>query len=95
MRVPVLKTVANPPKLLLAPFMLGIGNFVVQAALLVISLGFDVNPLLFLATIAIGHILMIILGSKDQHLAKILVSSGKFSKKSLNIYKCKGNKLAP
>ena len=94
MRVPVLKTVANPPKLLFAPFMLGLANFATQVPLMAMSLAFGTNPLWFMITIAIGHIIMIILGSKDPHLAKILISSGKF-RKSVNIYRCKGNKLAP
>jgi len=94
MRVPVLKTVANPPKMLLAPFMLGAANFATQVPLLVMGLAFDVNPLWFLVTILIGHIVMIALGAKDQHLARILISAGKF-RKTVNIYKCKGNKLAP
>jgi len=94
MRVPVLKTVANPPKLLLAPFMLGIANFTTQVPLLVMGLAFDLNPLWFMVSILIGHIVMVILGSKDQHLARILVSAGRF-RKSVNIYRCKGNKLAP
>ena len=94
MRVPVLKTVANPPKMLLAPFMLGVANFATQVPLLVMGLAFDMNPLWFMVSIFIGHICMIVLGTKDQHLSKILVSAGKF-RKSINIYKCKGNKLAP
>ena len=57
MREPILRAVAMPPRIFLAPFIPAMANFVIQAAWMFILIGmFNVNPLVSLITILLGHI---------------------------------------
>ena len=97
MREPILKAVCMPPRLFLAPFTLAIGNFVVQVALMFICLAFwEMNPLYTLISVVVVHILLIMAGTREPHLAHILQAGGLNGPATThNIYKSKGVKLAP
>ena len=97
MREPILKAVSMPPRLFLAPFTLAMANFVVQVALMFMFLGFfEVNPLFTLISVVIVHILLIMAGTREPHLAHMLQAWGlNGPATSQNIYKSKGVKLAP
>jgi len=55
----------------------------------------NMNPLIFIATTALGHIAVIALGAKDPHMSTMIQAFGQSRHISTNLYKCKGNKFAP
>ncbi len=96
MRELVLKAVANPPKILWGPFLPVLLNIGLQFPLMFIAIGvFDVNPLMFLVSIAVAHIFIIGLGAKEPHLSTMLQAFGQTHKTTTNLYKAKGMKFAP
>ena len=97
MRAPILKAVAMPPRIFLAPFVLAMANFTIQAAWMFILIGaFGVNPLVSLTTIVLGHFALVIAGTREPHLSRMLQAWGKNGPAiSHNIYKSRGVKLAP
>lgn len=97
MRAPILKAVAMPPRIFLAPFVPAMANFVVQAAWMFILIGaFNVNPLVSLTTILLVHIFLVIAGTREPHLSHMMQAWGMNGPaRSHNIYKSKGVKLAP
>lgn len=96
MRELVLKAVANPPKILWGPFLPVLLNIGLQFPLMFIAIGvFDVNPLMFLVSIAVAHIVIIGLGAKEPHLSTMLQAFGQTHKTTTNLYKAKGMKFAP
>ena len=97
MREPILRAVAMPPRIFLAPFIPAMANFVIQGAIMFMLIGlFDINPLLSLITILIGHVLLIIAGTREPHLSHMCQAWGMNGPAtSHNIYKERGVKLAP
>ncbi len=97
MREPILKAVSMPPRIFLAPFVPAMANFVMQAAWMFIMIGmFSVNPLIFIGTILLVHIFLIITGTREPHMSKMMQAWGVCGPAtSHNIYKDKGVKLAP
>ena len=96
MREPVLKAIAMPPRLFWAPFLPAAANLAVQFPIMFIGLGvFGMNPLIFIFPIIIAHLFLANYGAKEPHLSAMMKSRGRFSGGSVNIYKCKGTKLAP
>lgn len=97
MREPILKAVAMPPRIFLAPFVPAMANFVIQAAWMFILLGmFDVNPLVSLTTILLGHVFLIVAGTHEPHLSHMLQAWGKSGPNiTHSIYRSRGVKLAP
>ena len=97
MREPILKAVAMPPRLFLAPFALAGANMAMQFAWMFVLLGiFDVSPLWTLITLLLAHFLLIIAGAREPHLSRMLEAWGKNGPMSShNIYKSRGVKLAP
>ena len=97
MRAPILRAVAMPPRIFMAPFVLAMANFTIQAAWMFILIGvFGINPLLSLTTIVLGHVFLVIAGTREPHLSKMLQAWGMNGPAtSRNIYKSKGVKLAP
>ena len=92
----ILKAVANPPKILWGPFLPTMLNVGLQFPLMFMSMGtFDVNPLIFMLSIVAGHILVVILGTKDPHLSAMIQAYGQSRKVSNNLYKEKGDKFVP
>ena len=96
MREMILKAVANPPKILWGPFLPTLLNLGVQFQLMFMCMGvFKSNPLIFMVTIALGHIFMIFLGNKEPHISSMIQAFGQCRRVSNNLYKEKGNKFAP
>lgn len=96
MRVPILKAVASPPRLLFAPFVIAMANLGVQFPIMFMCIGLgEFNPLLFMVTILLGHIVIIFWGTKEPHISTMTKAFGPMAKASMNLYKCKGNKFAP
>lgn len=97
MREPILKAVAMPPRLFMAPFVLAMANFVVQVAWMFLLIAFfDVNPLVSLISVVFVHILLIIAGTKEPHLSHMLQAWGTNGPAiTHSIYKSRGVKLSP
>ena len=55
----------------------------------------DINPLLFMVSIVVGHIVSVAIGVKEPHISAMIQAYGQTAKKSNNLYKEKGNKFAP
>lgn len=92
----ILKAVANPPKILWGPFLPTLLNLGIQFPIMFMSMGiWNLNPIFFIATIAIGHIIVIGMGVKDPHISTMIQAYGQSRFVSNNLYKCKGNKFAP
>lgn len=96
MREPILKAVANPPKILFGPFLPALVNLGLQFPFMFISVGvFDINPLIFVITIVIVHTVIILWGAKEPHISTMIQAFGQTYMKTTNLYKEKGNKFAP
>ena len=94
MREPVLKAVAAPKKFLWAPFELGAANIALQLTFMVMYIGIvQSNPMYFIPSILIGHIILVIYGAKEPHLASLLKAFGRYHHISRNMYSSKGTKL--
>lgn len=92
----ILKAVANPPKILWGPFLPVLLNIGVQFPLMFMAIGvFNMNPILFLASVAITHIFIVSLGIKEPHLSTMIPAFGQTNKATTNLYKAKGKKFAP
>ena len=96
MKEPILKAVANPPKILGGPFLPVLLNFGLQFPLMFIFIGsFNMNPLIFIMLIVFGHIAIIAIGAKEPHIGNMIQAFGQSNKTSTNLYRTKGNKFAP
>ncbi len=96
MREMILKAVANPPKILWGPFLPTLMNLGLQFPLMFICMGiWNINPIFFMGSIALGHIFVVYMGQKDPHISTMIMAFGQSRHISNNIYKSKGNKFAP
>ena len=96
MREGILKAVANPPRILWGPFLPVMINFGVQFPIMFMFMGtWDINPLWFMISIVVGHIVSVAIGVKEPHISAMIQAYGQTAKKSNNLYKEKGNKFAP
>lgn len=75
------------------PTMLNMG---IQFPIMFMFLGtFNINPLVFMCTLVIGHVICIAVGVKEPHISAMIQAYGQTAKTSHNLYKEKGNKFAP
>ena len=96
MRDIILKAVANPPKLFWAPVLPAALNAGVQIPFMFMAIGmWQINPLIFIVSIVLGHMFIIGLGAKDPHLSGMLQAFGTTNLSSTNLYREKGNKFEP
>ena len=96
MREQVLKAVAMPPKILWGPFLPVLLNLGVQFPIMFVSMGaFEINPIMFLASILLGHGAIVLWGAKEPHISSMIQSFGQTYRVSKNLYKVKGNKFVP
>lgn len=96
MKEPILKAVANPPKILWAPFLPSMLNIGMQFPFMFMAIGmFNMNPLIFMISIVAGHLVCIAWGAKEPHLSAMVQAWGQANKTSTNLYKEKGNKFEP
>ena len=96
MREEILKAVAQPPKVLWAPMVPSIINLGVQFPVMFMAIGVaDANPLFFVLTIIMSHIMLIYAGIREPHLSTMLQAFGQTYKKTTNLYAVKGTKYEP
>ncbi len=96
MREIILKAVANPPKILWGPFLPTMLNMGIQFPIMFMFLGtLDVNPLFFMISLVVGHVICVAIGVKEPHISAMIQAYGQSAKTSVNLYKEKGNKFAP
>mgnify|MGYP006916030725 CR=1 FL=1 len=96
MREPILKAVANPPKILWGPYLPVLLNLGLQFPMMFAGLGlFEVNPLIFVATIGLAHAGIVMWGAKEPHISNMIQAFGTTFRTTNNLYKEKGNKFAP
>lgn len=95
MKEPILRAVAMPPRLFWAPMAPAGANLGVQLPMALFVQAFGaMNPLWFVVTIALVHIIIVILGVKEPHLSKMMESQGKFMISYKSMYSHKGRHLA-
>lgn len=96
MRDMVLKAVAQPPKIFWGPVLPVVLNMGLQFPMMFMAMGiWNVNPLMFIISILIGHAIVVAAGAKDPHLSAMIQAFGQTNKVSTNIYSEKGNKFEP
>lgn len=96
MRDIILKAVANPPKLFWGPVLPTAINAGLQMPFMFMAIGmWDVNPLVFICTIVLGHLVVVALGAKDPHLSSMLQAFGLTNISTQNLYRVKGHKFEP
>ena len=97
MRETILKAVAMPPRIFWAPAILFLVNFAVQVALMFVAMGvLDANPLWFVFSFFIVHLIIVVYGAKDPHLSHLLLAWGKSGPTTTkNVYSSRGTKFAP
>ena len=96
MREVILKAVANPPKILWGPFLPVMVNMGIQFPMMFMFLGtFNINPLWFMASIILGHIVCIAMGAREPHISAMIQAYGQSANKTNNLYTVQGNKFAP
>lgn len=96
MRDMILKAVANPPKLFWGPVLPTAINAGLQIPFMFMSVGiWQVNPLIFIITIVLGHLVVVALGTKDPHLSGMIQAFGNTNIVTTNLYKVKGRKFEP
>ena len=96
MREGILKAVANPPKILWGPFLPTLIKFALQFPIMFMAIGvIGANTIIFLATIFIGHSIVVIYGVKEPHMSAMIQAFGQTRMVTKNLYKVKGNKFEP
>ncbi len=82
----ILQSVANPKMFLWAPFELAIMNIILAVAFMLICVAvINVTPFFSMIPLVGGHIALVILGARDQHLFTIVRSMGVYPKNRKNI----------
>lgn len=96
MRDIILKAVANPPKLFWAPVLPAALNAGLQMPFMFIAMGlWNANPLMFVISLVLGHLIAMALGAKDPHLSGMIQAFGAANYTSKNLYRVKGHKFEP
>ena len=96
MREMILKAVANPPKILWGPFVPVLMNLGIQFPLMFMAIGLgEINPLFFLISVLVIHIIIVAFGIKEPHMSNMLQAYGQTYRQTKNLYKVKGMKFAP
>ncbi len=96
MRDVILKAVANPPKLFWGPVLPTAINMGLQIPFMFMAIGIgDINPLVFIISIVVGHLVVVGLGVKDPHLSGMIQAFGLSNMETKNLYRVKGRKFEP
>ena len=86
LRGEIYQTVATPLQFLWAPFELSIINMVFSVIFMVLSITiFNLTPFFSLFPLIIGHITLIVLGSRNPHIWSTIQSIGKYPLSRKNI----------
>ena len=95
MKERILRAVAMPARLFWAPMAPAGANLGVQLPIALFTQTFsNINPLWFVVTTVIAHIVIVIMGIKEPHLSKMMESQGKVMKAYKSMYPHKGKYLA-
>jgi hypothetical protein len=93
----ILHVVANPKQFLFAPFELAIMNILLAVAVMMLCISvLGMTPFVAIIPLIAGHVILIGLGAKSQHLTTIIQATGKYpgSRKNLSPVS-KGVKFVP
>lgn len=93
----LLIAVANPKQFLFAPFELAIVNIVLSVVIMIIAIViFGLTPFWAIPPLVIGHITLIVLGTRNPHLTTTLQATGKYPMSKPNRMRVrKGVKYVP
>ena len=93
----ILLAVANPKQFLFAPFELAMMNIILALAIMIACIGLlGFTPFWAVLPMVGGHVLLIILGTRNPHLATTLRASGKYRMRRTNLIPVKtGVKYTP
>lgn len=96
MRDMIYKAVAQPPKIFWGAVLPVILNLGLQFPIMFMFLGVgDVNPLYFVFSIVIAHLVIVVASTREPHLSAMIQAFGKTNLVSTNLYKEGGNKFEP
>jgi hypothetical protein len=86
LRIPVLSAVAYTPTMLFVPIEMAGVNIAVHVCFMLLSLGLlGLSPVLFLPTLVAGHLLMMVLHSRDPHLVSLGRARASWPQSSQNL----------
>ncbi|MBN1783469.1 MAG: VirB3 family type IV secretion system protein [Alphaproteobacteria bacterium] len=97
MKEHVFRAVASPPMFMWASFQLALMNFIGQFALMLIVLVITkgkMNPIIFIASIAIVHLILVAIHKREPHMATILRNLGRVKKKTIRLDGESANKFS-
>ena len=95
MRYEVLKSVAMPPRLFWAPFLIAVFNLAIQCLFMFFGIFImQWNPMIFIISTLVSHTIIASYGAKEPHMSNIFKSYGKVPHSSRNMIASKGVKLA-
>ncbi|MCL2673535.1 MAG: hypothetical protein FWF01_04040 [Alphaproteobacteria bacterium] len=95
MKAHILQAVANPPKMIWAPFVPGIFNILMTMFFTMFGVVmFQMNPLIGIVSLPFTHSIIIAIGKHEPHLSNMLMSLGR-TRGSKNPYRSRGAKFAP
>ena len=90
MKQQVLKALANPPRIFYVPYMLAVINFVVQflAFVVIYLVAFfvfrvNIEPLIFLLSVIIVHLIMAAFSRRDPQLGQIIAAKIQLLKRKI------------
>ena len=93
MKERILRAVAMPPRTFGAPSKLVLANLGVQLPMtFMLNADGNFNPIFLVASVFIVHMILVLLGVKEPHLAKMLESEGKLPIFYKRIYSGNGRK---
>lgn len=90
MKQQVLKALANPPRIFFVPYYLAVLNFVVQFIIFVVIyvsalvfFDFLIDPVLFLISVILVHMLLAAYSQKDPQIGQIILSRFQLLKRKI------------
>lgn len=90
MRQQVLKALANPPRIFYVPYYLAVLNFIVQFIVFIIIYAsalvffkFQIEPLLFLISVIIVHMLLAVYSRTDPQIGQIILARFQLLKRKI------------
>lgn len=86
LKAKILQSVANPKQFLWAPFELAIINILVAVAVMLLCVAvFNITPFFAMIPLVFGHITLVALGARDQHLFTIIRAMGIYPRSRKNL----------
>ena len=85
LRAEIYHSVAAPKQFLWAPFELAIANIILAVAFFLVCVLINLVPFLSLLPLAAGHVVLVVFGTRNPHLATTLQSTGKYPPSRRNL----------